>query len=175
MSLVIVTDRDQLYREGVRRFLLALTESLRYVETPLFKAWRQHCSTATSEVTREGVSLETVAHDLAGALWATLYAQEKATEARCTALEQQLATARDGEEYYKSRWRTLRTATDTTQLHVWQDHVRVLERQLTQARTACLALETRLAEQQQCLAAREATIAALNRVLVEQQEALNRQ
>lgn len=167
MDLIILGDRDELHRKGIKLFLSAIYERLRFVETPLFNAWCRHCSTAASEITREDASLETVARDLAGALRVTLQAQEEA-EARCTALEKQLATARDGEAYYRSCWKTLHTATDTKQLHAWQDQVRVLEQQLSQARTACSILETRLTEQQRCLAAREATIAELNCLIARQ-------
>lgn len=167
MDLIILGNCNELHREGVKLFLSAISENLRYVETPLFNAWRQHCSTAAGEVAREGASLETVARDLAEVLRTALQAQE-ATEARCTALEQQLTSAQGSEEYYKSRWRDLRTATDTTQLRAWQEQVRVLERQLAQALTACSALETRLAELQQHLAARETTIIELNRIVARQ-------
>lgn len=167
MNLVFLGDRDEIHREGVKAFLLAIFERLNFVETPLFNAWRRHCSTAANEVTREGASLKVVALGLASALQMTLQAQE-AAEARCTVLERQLTAAREDSQRYRSWWETLCNATNTKQLRAWQDQVRALERELEQAQATHAALEQRLAEQQQCLAAREAKIAELNRLIARQ-------
>ncbi len=167
MSPICWGDREQLYREGVQRFLLALTARLRRVGTwPDETLWRS-CYTVAGEVTQAGASLETAADALAEAWQASLQFQWKIA-AQCTTLEQQLSAACEEARNYKLRWENLRDTASTAQLHAWQDRAYALERELTQARAAQRRLEARLAELQQELAMREATIAELNRLIARQ-------
>jgi len=167
MDLILLGDREQLRREGARRFLLALTEGLHYVETLFGGVLWQRCHAAVSEVTQAGASIETVAHTVAEAWQASLLTQLK-TESHCTELVQQLGLAREDIQRYRSWWENLRDTTSTANLHAWQNRAHALERELEQAQAQHAALEQRLAEQQQCLAAREAKIAELNRLIARQ-------
>lgn len=160
-------DGEQLHREGVQRFLLALAEGLRAVETLVGGVLWQRCYAAASEVTQAGASIETVAYTLVEA-WEALLQMQWKTESHCTELQRQLGLAREDVQRYRSWWETLRDATSTAQLHAWQAHAATLEQELAQARATCSGLEARLAEQQQALAARETTIAELHRIIARQ-------
>lgn len=167
MDLILLGDREELHREGARQFLLTLYDGLRYAEAQVFRNWRQHLHAAALTLAQEDAALVEVARTSLRAL-RELLEDQAAVGARCTALEQQLDSALERAQRYRSWWENLRDATSTTQLHAWQDQVRALERELERAHATHAALEQRLAEQQQCLAAREATIAELNAIIAKQ-------
>jgi len=157
-------DREQLHQEGVQRFLTALAQRPRYLEAVSDGALWRRCCAAASEVAQTGASIETVAYRLAEA-WQQAQWQ---LEARCDGLSQQLAAAREDARQYKAWWENLRDTTSTANLHAWQNRAHALERELEQAQAQHAVLETRLAEQRHCTAAREATIVELNRVIARQ-------
>ena len=83
-------------------------------------------------------------------------------------LTRQLTAARREVALYKELWENLCAATSMEQLHAWQAHAATLEQELTHARAMCSGLEACLAELQQELAARDAKIAELNRLIARQ-------
>lgn len=167
MDLILLGDREELHREGARRFLLTLYDGLRYAEAQVFRNWRQHLHAAALTLAQEDAALVEVARTSLRAL-RELLEDQAAAEARCTTLEKQLDSALERAQRYRSWWENLRDTTSTANLHAWQHRTHTLEQELERAQAQHAVLETRLAEQRHCTAAREATIVELNRVIARQ-------
>jgi len=172
MNLIILGDREELHREGVQHFLLTLYDGLRYTEAPAFRDWRQHLHAAAVALAQQGAVLDEVTRTLLRALRELLEDREAAMQ-RYATLAQNLEYARSDVERCQARWKSLYAATSTTQLHALQARVEALKQELAQAHTAQWRLEMQIAELQQKLAARETTIAELNRLIARQVEEFN--
>ncbi len=165
MPLILLADRDELYRAGAAEFLAALARALPDAATPHHAAWRERLRAAQQQLPQ---GLPAAARALAAALDATLTALATA--------EAELAHCRRDLEYTQLNSASLQRALTSLQADVSVAELGRYQRALTrrqeeaeaaqqQLQTLALALDAA----RRTVAARETTIQELQTVIAKQQ------
>jgi len=166
MGLVFLADRDQLHREGIQQFLMALHDALRYSDTPLYHALRRHFYIAAHQVVKDA-PLHDVVASLRQALSEMLSDLDNAQK-RHQDLAFRLDFAQHDARWHKEALAVLQAETSVANLRGWQVQIAALERDLQKVQSENVALERDLVQHRRLVAAREATITELNGIIAKQ-------